>query len=67
VKPTAHPDALAVAVPHAAALLDVSPRTVWSMVAKGELNTVRIGRRVLVEKEELLRWLRANRNGGGKS
>jgi excisionase family DNA binding protein len=67
VKPTALPDALALAVPHAAALLDISPRTVWSLISKGELHTVRIGRRVLIEKEELVRWLRANRNVGGKS
>ena len=41
----------------AAAMLSVSPRTLWSMAASGELPCVRIGRRKLYSVETLRRFI----------
>ena len=55
----------------AAAMLGVSPRSVWTLAASGELPSVRIGRRKLYRVETLQRWIveregagRASRDGG---
>ncbi len=45
-------------VDEVAALLRTSQRAVYRMVARGQLPGVtRIGRRVLVRREQLLQWL----------
>ncbi len=48
---TANP--LLVSVREAARLLAVSPNTVWSLLAKGKIKSVRLGRRTLVASAEL--------------
>lgn len=47
---------LNVSVKQAATSLGVSERTVRSLIAKGELRTTRIGRRVLISQAEIARW-----------
>ena len=46
---------LLASVKKAALALDVSPRTVWKMIERGDLRVKRIGRRVLVPISELQR------------
>jgi excisionase family DNA binding protein len=58
---------LAYSVPHAAAQIDVSPRTCWELIKRGELRTVRVRRRVLVTREALILYLRSGSDGGAKS
>jgi excisionase family DNA binding protein len=41
----------------AAELLGVAPRTVWALAARGELASVRIGRRKLYSLETLRRFV----------
>jgi excisionase family DNA binding protein len=47
-----------VSVDEVAAQLGVSPRTVRSLIATGDLKVLRIGRRVLVSRETLLAFVR---------
>lgn len=56
-------DRLAYSIPHAAAQLDCSPRTVWGLIQRGDLHAVRIGRRVVIARSELVRFLRSGSNG----
>lgn len=42
----------------AANLLGLSPRTVWSLSAAGQIPFVRIGRRKLYSLESLRAWIR---------
>ena len=58
VRPTAEP--MAVDARTAAKALGVSERTVWTLKDRGELPTVRIGRRVLYRVTDLHEFL-ANR------
>lgn len=37
--------------------LAVSTRSVWRFIERGELNVVRIGRRSLLSRAEVSRWL----------
>ena len=53
-------DGLAYRVPRAAQLLGVCENTCWSLIRQGRLGVVRVGRRVLIPHEELVRFLRAN-------
>jgi excisionase family DNA binding protein len=41
-----------------AALLRTSRKSVYSMIERGQLPVVRIGRRVLIREDDLLEWLR---------
>ena len=46
-------------VSEVAALLRTSPKAVYAMIERGLLpGVVRIGRRVLVQRDDLLHWLR---------
>jgi excisionase family DNA binding protein len=45
-------------IPEAAALLRVSPRTVWRMIKARELNEIRVRSRVFVSMDEIQRYLR---------
>lgn len=45
----------------AAALLGLSPWTVRAYVREGKLRPVRLGRRVMLEEEELARFVSENR------
>lgn len=57
--PDSHPttDRLLVSAAEAARLLSISPRTLWSMTASGELPHVRVRRRVLYAVDDLRRWI----------
>jgi excisionase family DNA binding protein len=44
-------------VPGAAAALEVSPTHVRNLIRRGEIPTVRIGRRVLISRAELSAWV----------
>jgi len=46
-------------IPELVEVLRVSERTVWKIINNG-LPTVRVGRKVLVEKEELKKWVKEN-------
>jgi len=46
-------------IPDLVEVLRVSERTVWKIINNG-LPTVRVGRKVLVEKEELKKWVKEN-------
>lgn len=45
-----------------AKLLGVGRRTVWRLIADGEIATIRIGRRVLVRPEDLDAFIVAHRS-----
>jgi len=47
---------LLIGVEEVARLLNVSPRTVWTLTATGELPHLRIGRRVLYSSEGVRSW-----------
>jgi excisionase family DNA binding protein len=53
------PTPLLLSALEAARLLNVSPRTVWSLTEAGSLPHVRIGRRVLYPVDALRRWTQA--------
>jgi excisionase family DNA binding protein len=50
-------DALAYTVPHAAELLDLSPRLVWHLVHTGAIESVKIGRSRRITREALIAYL----------
>jgi excisionase family DNA binding protein len=49
-------------IPEAAAVIGVSDDTVRVLVARGEIPTLRIGRRILIAKVTLDEWLATNTN-----
>lgn len=42
----------------AAAYIGISERSLWSMVASGEIRAVRRGRSVRIDVDDLNRWIR---------
>lgn len=58
-------DHLAYSVAHAAIQIDCSPRTIWELIKRGDLHAIRIGRRVVIARSELVRFLRSGSNGSG--
>lgn len=50
---------LAYSLDHAAALIDLSRRSLYRLIDRGELRTVKVGRRRLVPTMELERLMRA--------
>ena len=46
----------------AAAMLAISPRTLWSLTNNGEIQHVRIGRAVRYSVEDLRKWVEAKSN-----
>jgi excisionase family DNA binding protein len=50
----------------AAGLLGLSKWTIRDMVGDGRINVVRLGRRVLIERDELLRLIEAGKCVGKK-
>jgi hypothetical protein len=60
-KPVKNPERLAYSLPEAAAMLDVSPGLLALEVQRGRLRVVRIGKRMVVPRDELLRLV-AERN-----
>jgi len=59
-----HERPLVVSAREAANLLGVSPRTIWSLTASGELPHARIGRRVVYPVAELEQWLESRSRDG---
>jgi hypothetical protein len=53
-------------VSQTAKTLCVSPRTVWSLTCEGELDCIRIGRRVLYAPEDIQAFVDRCREGGNK-
>ena len=49
----------------AARALSISERTLWSLTDKGEIPSVRIGRRVLYDPRALRGWIDGQADGGG--
>lgn len=50
-------------VPQAAEILNVSKRMVWRLIKEGELRSVRIGGRILVDPEDLREFIESNKQG----
>jgi excisionase family DNA binding protein len=55
---------LAISVSEAAVRLSVSARTVWSLIARGEIPTRRIGRRRVIQVAALETFLRRDHKTG---
>lgn len=53
-------DRLALTVPEVAARLGIGRTLCWSLVAAGEIPSLRLGRAVRVPLRELERWMAAN-------
>lgn len=49
---------LAYSIPEAAQAVGLSPRFVWTLIDRGTLKALRVGKRVLVPVEELQRFAR---------
>jgi len=45
---------------HAAAKLDVDPQTIDKFIRRGQLRAFRVGRRVVVKLDDLMRLVEAN-------
>jgi excisionase family DNA binding protein len=58
-------DQLLLTVPEAAKVLRVSRAFTYELIARGDLPVVRLGRRVLIPREELERHVRASIAGPG--
>jgi excisionase family DNA binding protein len=54
---TTAPDKLAYSVPDAAKELSVSKETVWRLVKRGELRTLKIGHRTIIRRAEIVAYL----------
>lgn len=64
--PTADPDSALLDMKAAAAWLNVSTRTLWSMAASGEIPVVRIRRRRLFDRADLRRYIDAAKREVGR-
>jgi len=53
-----------VSVAEAASYLAISQRGVWNLIAAGSLPSVRLGRRVLIDREQLDRLINASAAAG---
>jgi excisionase family DNA binding protein len=51
---------------HAAALLCLSPRTLWTLQNCGEIPVVRIGRAVRFDLRDLERWIESQKRRRGR-
>ncbi|MBN1514323.1 MAG: helix-turn-helix domain-containing protein [Phycisphaerae bacterium] len=57
--PSPKPEPLALRPREAAEALGLSPRTLWSLTARGDLSCIKVGRSVRYSLEGLREWLRA--------
>ncbi len=66
-----HPDPLEspllLSVPNAAALIGVSGRYLWDLVRAGEIPNVRLGRRVLLRREDINTFIASRTTSGTAS
>ena len=53
---------LAYGIPAAARMMGMSAEWLWKRVRAGEITPIRIGRRVLLERREIERYLEAARS-----
>ena len=60
------PQSLLVSYEEAAKLIRLCPRTVWTLVKLGELGSIKQGRRVLIPRSELEKWIERKTRGGAK-
>ncbi len=63
--PTSSPACRMIAARELAAMLGVDRKTVYEGAARGEIPSVRVGRRVLFPRTAIETWLDAARSGGG--
>ena len=56
---------LLVRPPQAAEILAISPRSLWSMTASGEIPHIRLGRSVRYPLADLQEWIERHKKGGG--
>ena len=56
--------ALLINARQAAVLLGISLRTLWSMSVSGEIPSVKLRRRRLYDKRDLMRWIDAHKRRG---
>jgi len=65
---TNSPDAggktLAVNAKQAAAMLGISPRTLWQLTNSSRIPHIRLGRRILYRPDALRAWLERSEKGG---
>ena len=47
-------------------LMGVSDSTIYELIQETEFPSLRLGKRIVVPKEELRKWISANTKGGGK-
>jgi excisionase family DNA binding protein len=47
----------ALSVPEAARFIGIGTSTLWRLIARGEINPIRIGRSTRVCRDDLNRWL----------
>jgi len=47
-------------------LMGVSDSTIYELIQETDFPSLRLGKRIVVPKEELRRWISANTKGGGK-
>lgn len=66
MNPTPKPDSLLLSMLEAARLCGVCQKHVWTLAKRGDLATVKLGRRRMIRREELERWLKSleRREGG---
>lgn len=55
--------ALLLTYDQAAALLNLSRRTVWTLVSDGQIGAVRLARAVRIPRSELERWISDHTEG----
>lgn len=54
------PDQLLLSVPQVAQALNITERFVWNLLKAGEIKRVRVGRRSMVTKQDLLEFIERN-------
>jgi len=47
-------------------LMGVSDSTIYELIQETDFPSLRLGKRIVVPKEELRKWISANTKGGGK-
>jgi len=62
--PDAGGEPLAVNAKQAAAMLGISPRTLWTLTNASKISHIRIGRRVVYRVDALKSWLERSEKGG---
>lgn len=56
---------LLLSIPEVCETTRLGRRKIWELTNCGELPIVRVGRRVLIPRADLERWIESKREGGG--